>query len=37
MNMSRRNYVIARYEKDGYVFEILVDPDAALDLRLVSL
>ncbi|WP_054854146.1 ribosome assembly factor SBDS [Vulcanisaeta distributa] len=32
--MSRRNYVIARYEKDGYVFEILVDPDAALDLRL---
>ncbi len=32
--MSRRNYVIARYEKDGYVFEILVDPDAALDMRL---
>ncbi len=26
--------MIARYEKDGYVFEILVDPDAALDLRL---
>ena len=34
VRMSRRNYVIARYEKDGYVFEILVDPDAALDLRL---
>ncbi len=33
-DMSRRNYVIARYEKDGYVFEILVDPDAALDMRL---
>ncbi len=32
--MSKRNYVIARYEKDGYVFEILVDPDAALDMRL---
>ncbi|GAB6947475.1 ribosome assembly factor SBDS [Vulcanisaeta sp. JCM 16161] len=32
--MSKRNYVIARYEKDGYVFEILVDPDAALEMRL---
>ncbi|BDR92110.1 ribosome assembly factor SBDS [Vulcanisaeta souniana] len=32
--MSKRNYVIARYEKDDYVFEILVDPDAALDMRL---
>jgi conserved hypothetical protein TIGR00291 len=32
--MSKRNYVIARYEKEGYVFEILVDPDAALEMRL---
>ncbi|WP_069806509.1 ribosome assembly factor SBDS [Vulcanisaeta thermophila] len=32
--MSKRNFVIARYEKEGYVFEILVDPDAALDMRL---
>ncbi|MFB6470663.1 MAG: ribosome assembly factor SBDS [Vulcanisaeta sp. AZ3] len=31
---NKRNYVIARYEKEGYVFEILVDPDAALDMRL---
>ncbi len=32
--MSKRNYVIARYEKGGYVFEVLVDPDAALELKM---
>jgi len=32
--MSDRKVVIARYEDKGYTFEILVDPDMALELRM---